>query len=262
MTRCAVCYRGFLAIVLVSLATVIAAAESEAVQPVLIPGGVADADGKTAYVVNPQLSLDVLKLDTGEQLWSTKRIRRPLVVSGKRLIAVATPQEKDKPNVLRLIAIDATKPGPALAESDGIALPDWAAIEAAGGKAVTVKSRVEGDTAIVEWRADAWYAGAANLSEEELKQARKAASGEIRFDLKTGKTSARLDNKPQEFTGAATRDATIGNLRLVFKETLAPSALDFGQSFKRSLRATDAKTGAVRWEHPVEGETAVAGVPK
>jgi outer membrane protein assembly factor BamB len=262
MTRRAVCYQGWLATILLSLAAVIAAAESESVQPVLIPGGVADADGKTAYVVNPQLHLDVLKLETGEQLWSTQRIRRPLVVSGKRLVALAAPQDKDKPYVIRLVAVDATQPGPALVESEPVELPDWAALEAAGGKAVGLKCRVEGDTAIVAWRADAWYAGSANLSEEELKQARKAASGEIRFDLKTGKTSANVDDKARELTGATTRDAAIGNLRLVFKESLTASALDFGQSFKRSLRATDAKTGAVRWEHPVEGETVVSGLPK
>lgn len=255
-------FLGFLAIILLSLAAVPAAAETETVQPLLIPGGVADADGTTAYVVNPRLGLDVLKLESGEQLWTTDKIRRPLIVVGKRLIAQATSHEKDKPTQIRLVAVDATRPGPALAESDAITLPDWAALEASSGKAVSLRCHVDGDTAIVQWRADAWYAGSAKISDEEMRQARKAASGEIRFDIKTGKAAAAVDDKPQELAAASGRDVTIGNRRLVFKETLAPSATDFSQSFKRSIRALDAKSGAVRWEHAVEGETAVAGVGK
>ncbi len=236
------------------------AAESEAIQPVLIPGGIADPDGKTAFVVGARQGLDVLKLQTGESLWVNSGVRRPLIVAGKRLVAEA-PVEK-LPNAIRLVVLDATRPGPRLAESENVEFPAWASIEAAPGRSFAIQSRVEGETAIVTWRADAWYAGGANISEAAMQAARKSASGEIRMALETGKIVARLDDKPRELTGAvAVRDATIGSLRLTLKESPGALSTDFGGGINRTLRATDATSGKVRWEHPIEPEVVIPGVP-
>ncbi len=226
------------------------------IKPVLIPGGIADLAGKLAYVANDRAGLDVLSLDGGKQLWTVADIRAPLIVVGDRLVAQAP--AKDKPRALRLVVLDATKSGPILVESDVVALPEWVSLDKELAKSFTLQVRAEGTEVVVGWRADAWYAGDLKMSDEQLQARRKAASGQIHFDLATGKTESTPHAKPRQLSGPfESRDATLGNLRLLLGETASAAGGDFSRSIKRMLRATDAKTGKSLWEHPLAPEVVI-----
>src|SRR5262249_37616394 len=56
---------------------------------VVIPGGVADAEGKTGYVSNPAGGIDAVNLKTGKLLWDTKAAAKPLALDPDRLCAHA-----------------------------------------------------------------------------------------------------------------------------------------------------------------------------
>ena len=106
--------------------------------------------------------------------------------------------------------------------------------------------------------ADASNVGSADNSLNPQEVQRKAASGEIRLDLKTGKTIAKLDDKPIELTGPAEpRDATVGRYRLSLGEA-TEAGVGFSRNIKRSLRATDAKSGKLLWRHDLAPEIVVA----
>jgi hypothetical protein len=224
------------------------------VRPVLIPGGIADPDGTIAYVTNPKAGIDAVRLATGELAW-TARDMRPLIVAGGRLIAQAA--VKDQPKQFMLAVLDSAQAGTRLARSEPQTFPEWVSIEDELAHSFATECRVVGDTLILNWRADAWSSGGSRLLSEPEDAHRMAASGEIRMDLTTGKTVSKLDEKPVELTGPAEpRDVRIGAYRLLLGESLEGGA-GFSRNIKRSLRASDAKSGKLLWEHALAPETVI-----
>ncbi|HEV3416369.1 MAG TPA: hypothetical protein VG056_06135 [Pirellulales bacterium] len=224
------------------------------ISPLLIPGGIADPDGTIVYLTNPKAGIDAVQLATGQLLW-TARDMRPLIVAGGRLIAQAA--VKDQPKQFMLAVLDAAQAGTRLAHSEPQTFPEWVSIDGELSHSFATECRVVGDTLILNWRADAWSSGGRSLLSTGEETERKAASGEIRMDLTTGKTVSKFDEKPVELTGPAEpRDATLGAYRVLLGES-AEAGAGFSRNIKRSLRAFDAKSGKLLWEHALAPETVI-----
>jgi hypothetical protein len=87
-----------------------------------IPGGVVDAEGKTAYLACPGgTALDAVDLATGQQRWHTTAAERPLAVLGRHLAALAS--DADKVNVVRVVLLDIVD-GKEVLRTEPIDLPD------------------------------------------------------------------------------------------------------------------------------------------
>src|SRR5687768_16853842 len=89
--------------------------------PVVIPGGVADAGGKTGYVANPTGGIDAIDLQSGKLLWATEEASRPLVAFGHRLVAQAG--RKGRANSVRVVVLDGKDRGKRLLASDPVVFP-------------------------------------------------------------------------------------------------------------------------------------------
>ncbi len=61
--------------------------DGEFLEPALIPGGVADDQGKVGYLANPKGGIDAVDLESGKLLWHSKLAAYPLLVHDKRLFA-------------------------------------------------------------------------------------------------------------------------------------------------------------------------------
>jgi hypothetical protein len=230
------------------------AAPAKQIRPVLIPGGIADPDGTITYVTNLKAGIDAVRLATGELLW-TARDMRPLIVAGGRLIAQGA--VKDQPKQFMLAVLDVAQAGTRLAHSEPQSFPEWVSIEDELAHSFATECRVVGDTLILNWRADAWSSGGSRIRPEPEDIHRLSASGEIRMDLTSGKTVSKLDEKPVELTGPAEpRDVRIGAYRLLLGES-AEGGAGFSRNIKRSLRAFDAKSGKLLWEHALAPETLI-----
>jgi hypothetical protein len=148
-------------------------------------GGVADAEGKRAYVPGADGGVVALDLETGKALWSSKEAERPLALAGTNLLAYRP--VKGKGNAVVVVTLDADDKGKVLRESDAVTFPDWVSVGLTHGRSFAALSRVQDGDLWLRWQARAWYAGGARPTPEIEKAARKNADGAARIDLKTGK---------------------------------------------------------------------------
>jgi hypothetical protein len=159
-----------------------------ATRGVPFPGGVADADGKTAYVGCPKgRAIDAIDLATGEMRWRSTSAERPLAVVGNRLAALEPDGEKR--NAARIVLVN-TRDGKEVLRTEPITFPDWVVITAPSrpgeGRAFGCRAVVDKGDLYVRWQASAAYWGGPVPSRETLEAARKNAEGVVRVDLGDG----------------------------------------------------------------------------
>jgi len=153
------------------------------VSPILLPHGITCEDGALGFLVNRKGAIDAVNLATGEVLWSTDFAARPLVAFEKRLAVEVL--DGQKPNVLRVAVLDATRKGKRLLLSDPITFPGWVALQLAYGRSFTSSARVSRGELLLSWEAHAFNDG--NRDRAEAKQTlRRDAAGLARVDLKSG----------------------------------------------------------------------------
>src|SRR5262245_13109680 len=73
---------------------------------IALPGGIANAAGRTAYLANANGGIDAVDLPTGALLWQTYEAQRPLLLVDDRLVA----QAGVKRNRLRILVFDVRQP--------------------------------------------------------------------------------------------------------------------------------------------------------
>jgi len=223
---------------------------TKAQAPVVLPGsGVADPDGKVAYVPNTGGGIDALDLATGKRLWQTNAAPRPLLATADRLFAEVP--VKGKGHQVRIIVLDTTQEGKKVLESQPVSFPDWVSVGVSHGRSFASSARTDGEGGLLlTWQARAWYAGGAAPPPEVERAARKSASGVARIDLKSGRVEALESNKIPKGTpqtvAAPPPSAKIGDRTLSIEDTPIP-----GRPFqqKRTLRA--AENGKVLWQHEI-----------
>lgn len=158
---------------------------------IVLPGGVADAGGRTGFFTNARGGIDAVDMSTGELLWDTIEAEVPLQVMDDRLIA----QAGTRRNRIRILIFDLTRRGECLFESDVVVFPDWVVTGEAPGHSFACCWRLEQARLLLDWEARAWPAHKMRLSE-----ARKApvqhAWGRAVIDLGSGQV--RMTDKPAQ----------------------------------------------------------------
>ncbi len=176
-------------------------------KPILLPGGVADSEGKHGYVRNSAAGIDALDLQTGRLLWRSREPVLPLLVFGERLIA--REDSAAKANQLRLAVLDLTERGQRLRSTDAIAFPDWVSVTPARGKTFAFELQVQGGRVRLYWSASARYAGGAPPPAQVAAAAAKQAAGAVEIDIETGRVETLgLDQLPPRPAAKLPEDVT------------------------------------------------------
>jgi hypothetical protein len=150
-----------------------------------LPGGVADPEGKTGYLANPQGGIDAVDLARGKLLWDTKAGSTLLAFADNRLIAQAGVEGKG--NQIRLVVLDTTNKGKLLLASKPVVFPEWVSVGVTHGRSFSAGARIIKNNLLLTWEARAWYAGGARPTPQIEKAARRHASGVAQIDLKNGR---------------------------------------------------------------------------
>jgi hypothetical protein len=161
--------------------------------PPAFPAGVLDSTLRTAYVANASEGIDAVDLATGEVVWSTNEAQVPLLVAGDRLYA----QAGVKRNRLRILALDLTRKGECVLESDPIVLPRWVVTGEAPGHSFRSRWRLEKNQLVLAWEASAWTEATAQFPERD-PGSRKQAAGVARVDLEGGQVESGPPEKEEE----------------------------------------------------------------
>ncbi len=162
-----------------------APAPSADARPIVLPGGVADPDGKVCFVVGENGSINAVDLENGKILWTHDGPGKPLVAFEKKL-AIQVPI-KDKGNQVRIDILNTADNGKTVREGDAIVFPDWVVTGLTHGRTFSSSAFIEGKRLYLKWDARAFYAGGARPTPEIEKAARKEASGVASVDLESGK---------------------------------------------------------------------------
>jgi hypothetical protein len=149
---------------------------------ILLPGGIANAAGRTAYLANATGGIDAVDLPTGALLWQTYEAQRPLLLSGDRLVT----QAGVKRNRLRILVFDVRQPDKCVLESDPIVFPPWVVTGESPGRSFALRARVEQNQLLLSWEAKGWLREARTALEQGRPPDHQAA-GVARIDLETGR---------------------------------------------------------------------------
>ncbi len=167
-------------------ANVPSAPHSAAFEPLLLPGGIVDPTGRTAYLANAHGGIDAVDLASGELLWETAEAQRPLMVLGSHLLA----QAGVKRNRLRILAFDVAARGECVLESDPVVLPGWVVTGEAPGRSFKARWQIDHNHLVLAWEAAAWFAGPGRPTALQQEAARRRAAGTARIDLDSGQVES------------------------------------------------------------------------
>jgi hypothetical protein len=145
----------------------------------LLPGGIVDADGKTAYLQGKDGTLAAVDLEKGTDLWKTDASLTPLGFWGRRLVTAAA--VKDKPDQIRLVVLDLAKDGKKLSESDPI---DISGFRKGLHGNVLVRGYLDGDDLLLQWTA-IW-----TTDTRQPNELPEYSRGLTRVNLKSGKAAS------------------------------------------------------------------------
>jgi hypothetical protein len=214
MSRICLC---FLLVVPALLASGCGSRKTATGPSVYLPGGVADAAGRTGFVTGPDGRIDAINLEDGKLLWKTKEAAHPLALHNGRL--AASIPVSNKANCLRVLLFDTTQEGKRVLESEVVVFPDWVSVGLEYGRSfeVTAAETVKDDL-LMHWEARAIYVGGHPPSRVEEERRRKHATGIARVNLKTGKADI---GRVNQTTGKAAMPA----LGLSRAEAEVPAAI-------------------------------------
>jgi hypothetical protein len=183
MIRIRVCLLAFVTLASTATSLSILAGGVISAQPVFLPGGTVEPEGKIGYVTNPDGGIDAVNLQTGELLWDTKEANRPLVAFQQKLVAwSALP---GKANSIRIAVFDGK--GKRLLQSDPVVFPEWASVGLTYGRSFSARAEIAKGSLLLHWEAHAFYAGGAPPPPEVVRAAKKDANGTARVNLESGK---------------------------------------------------------------------------
>lgn len=226
--------------------------EKPAASWVAIPGGIADFEGKFAYVASYNDGFEVVDMAKGKPVWETKTAYRPLALVDDRLI-VKGPRGEAAPNTLHVLVLNAAD-GKVRLECPAIVFPEWISVDGGLGLAFSSRAEIQDDTFLLHWHASRHHAGTEKATPEMIAAARKEASGVVQVDLATGQSEIQVDDIPQPFKQErAAKFIDVGNKRLSMTET-AESIPGGIHHIRRTLFASDRATGRPLWQREIISE--------
>lgn len=159
---------------------------SDPVYPVAFPRGVADLEGRFGYVATTD-GIDRVDLQTGELVWSSRVVGRPLIVLGERLAVVSGDGDMID---FRIILLE-TSEGVPCQETDWIDASDWD-----GLPVDDLEVTAEQQDLVLAWRARGRYKGGAPPPPDVENASRFDAWIEIRIDLERGQATVSEASRP------------------------------------------------------------------
>jgi hypothetical protein len=185
----------------------------------LLPGGVADAEGKVGYVTNPEGRVDALDLSTGKVLWQSSVQCRPLALVGDRLVGwVPAPAEllptltpsglsishsvpvpprpgdpPAKANRFCVVILDVNAQGRLVSESAPVVLPQWADVSHPLQCGFSINAGFHKGRLSLGWVAIGCYQRL-HLP-PEIKPVCPESTGEIEVNLERGKAGSPRETK-------------------------------------------------------------------
>jgi hypothetical protein len=149
----------------------------------VVPGGVDDAAGHTAFVQGPRGGIDAVDVASGRILWADAAPQRPLALAGDRLL-VEVQTNAD----VRLAVRPAHAGARPLAVSDPLPFPSWLARAGARGRRFESAAEPIGRERVrYRWSARAEPTGGMHPAQSEEAPAPRVVAGELTVDLATAK---------------------------------------------------------------------------
>lgn len=218
-----------------------------AIQPALFPRGVADAEGRYACVRDREGRFVAIDLEHGRVLWRSAERLRPLVIAHGEVIALAP----GPPPVCVALPLEGSEARREKWHSDPLPLPEWADPDSADPARFAITAVAEGTRITLHWRARVRYEGGAAPSKRVLKESARDAAGSVAVDRSSGKVtelSTELSGEPVAETGPAALAPDVLEQRTVGARRYELALQSGAQSARTTLRARDARSGALLWE--------------
>ena len=236
---------------------------------VAFPDGVASPDGAVGFIELRSGGVRALELRSGAELWTVMAPARPRLVAGDRL--VAEDRVRSRGNKLSFLTLDLTRNGEVDRRIGPIALPDWIAV-ADPEQTFHYDVHADDDEMVIEWRAEAHYAGGAPPPAQLEAQSRREARGTVSANLRTGRiapeTAASRVAPPAasaEHAAANPSTADVTALARVMPAEAHSACVVLGRGFALvepprgataegpRLIAVDLHTGKTIWERTLPG---------
>jgi hypothetical protein len=161
-------------------------------EPVALPRGVADADGRHGFVRNGRDTIDAIRLDTGALMWSSGLEAEPLLVAGSRLVA-ASPS-RTRQNGLEILLLDIDGRGRSVGRHE-LELPDGVSVSSQDRRDFEYVTRLEGESLTLSWKARTRYRGGTPPPQPVGPAERGELRGRVIVDLETG-SARELPSEP------------------------------------------------------------------
>ena len=259
-----------------ALAFVLACAQGQAEpieetrQPVVVPGGVADATGRVLCLTEHGRGVVALNPLDGQVLWTSDLAVKPLALVEGRVAALW-----GKGNVLHVVVLDAARGTPVM-ESDPIVLPPWASVGTGldhNGEGRRFETRVQlaGNVLLIHWSAGTSYYGGANPPPEVLQAATNRAAGIAKCALDTGTVEhlpeseqpfapaglTRVDQLPEKLREVASREhwhlgCVVGERAYGWVRESPDVAAGKGGTVIDTIQCLDPATGQIAWQRSFE----------
>ncbi len=225
----------------------------------IIPGGVADSAGKTAYIAGSGDMIEALDMTNGQTVWDSKAAVRPVALDGNRLVAQGP--HAQQPNVMNIIVFDTTS-GKVRSQSEPAVFPDWIAIDGGIGLTFAAAPSIEDGQLVLRWEAYRQFIQPGpKVTPEIMAAAKKTGTGVARVDLDSGRATVTVDDVPKPLKQNRLAQFTdVGDRRLRVSERTenVPGGI---QIIRRTLEASDKRSGRPMWRHEIAGEVLLPDVP-
>ncbi|HLV81544.1 MAG TPA: PQQ-binding-like beta-propeller repeat protein [Chthonomonadaceae bacterium] len=208
--------------------------------PVLIPGGVVDPNGQTAYLANTvHEGISAVDLQTGKVLWQARGPIKPLLVTGQKLIGWRPVEYAH--NGLRVWALD-TRTGRTTWSSQMIVLPSSVFVDSDSPvkPPFAMTAQMQNGRLLLLWAVPAPAAGETqNVAPQ---------SGVMGVDLQTGAMIREAGSAAAAPKAAWMAKAVVGPRVFTLVEK---KAREGDEEAERLVRAADRRTGKTLWEFPI-----------
>jgi hypothetical protein len=158
----------------------------EQLQPLLLPGGILDPNGKIGYFTNPTNGIDAIDLNDGSTTWTTNEASYPLLVTSNWLLAQKI--IPDRSNAFQIAKLDLDRQSCSIWLSEPVVVPDWVSVRSPNTESNCIVSQVRASTEhlCLDWQAFNRYRGGANPPPEIVQLSHREGKGTVRIDLNSG----------------------------------------------------------------------------
>jgi hypothetical protein len=180
----------------------------EQLQPLLLPGGILDPNGKIGYFTNPTNGIDAIDLNDGSTIWTTNKVSYPLLATSNWLLAQKI--IPDRSNAFQIAKLDLDRQSCSIWLSEPVVFPDWVSVRSPNTESNCIVNQVHASTEYLcfDWQAFNRYRGGAYAPLEILQLSHREDKGTVRIDLNSGAVEMLI---PEDLTKDAPIEESFGS---------------------------------------------------